>query len=78
METKSVNTAVRNVMSKSALAQDKCPVDCHRFEAERNFRAAEAIIAQLRSSDLLTSEEASAISTIFRTHFRPISNGFYR
>ena len=78
MGMKSKNTAVTNATSRSVLpSAAKCPVPPDRFEAEKGYRAAKAVIDRMLDGGIISDEEAGAIDTNLRSIFCPITSGLY-
>ena len=78
MGMKNKNTAVTNATLRSVLpSTTRCPVPPDRFEAEKGYRAAKAVIDRMLDGGIISGEEASAIDTNLRSIFCPITSDLY-
>lgn len=78
MGTTRENTAVTSATSKNGLAQPVCPVAKKRFEAEKSYRVAMAVIDRMFAADIISSENKRTIDTILGSILCPISSDLYR
>lgn len=78
MGTTRENTAVTGATSRNGSAQPRCPIAKERFEAEKSYRVAMAVIDCMLATGIISVEDKRAIDTILGSTFCPISSDLYR